>query len=468
MTETGGVLHVRAPREETARFLLLPAAPDIPAPALPSSLPDGGLTPRMGSTSCARRELGLRFNGCLPTSRIPSPASPAPSSREWAGTKSPTTRRSEASGAFWRPAANPKRSRSHWETGTFRRPRVDSDASQVRQPDAGRAKGHRQDRRAARRTRAWDRQHRRHRGVPRPGGTIYAAIDELAPYTERGLGQFIDQLASENAGRRQEAENALSRARELLAKGASPKLRFDRRTVDGVQALRVRDVSEDSAEAYLVAVRASTGADSLVGASWDNARFPKGPRGDWQPKDPVDMPDSSGIYPTPDTGRGRWWRNRAAFEIEARAKGIRTYRPSSSDPISAMSDADLVTLRDTPTSRVRSPLDPFTGRPLELEHVFVQQRVGRWLQDAGFAPSEARRLSRAADPGNLMDVSQIEHAFLGRWGCQLSAPNRRYRPNLELNIVGRHSGERTFHLHDRRHSDGNRGPRKLRSDDQAA
>jgi hypothetical protein len=245
-----------------------------------------------------------------------------------------------------------------------------------------------------------------------PAGPIYAAIDELAPYTERGLGQFIDQLASENAGRRREAEGALNQARELLAKGASPKLLFDRRTVDGVQALRVRDVSEDSAEAYLVTVRASTRADSLVGAPWDYSRFPKGPRADWQPRDPINMPDNSGTYPTFDTARGRFWRNRAAFEIEARANGIRNYRPSSSDPISAMPDADLVTLRDTPTSQVRSPRDPITGRPWELEHVRIQQHVGRWLEDAGFPPSEARRLSSAADPGNLMDVSQIEHAFL--------------------------------------------------------
>jgi len=245
-----------------------------------------------------------------------------------------------------------------------------------------------------------------------PAGPIYAAIDELAPYTEHGLGQFIDQLASADAGRRREAEGALNQARELLAKGASPKLLFDRRTVDGVQALRVRDVSEDSVEAYLVAVRNSTGPDSLVGASWDYTRFPKGPRHDWQPKDPINMPDSSGVYPTYDTGKGRFWRNRAAIEIEARAQGVRAYRPSSTDPVSAMSDADLVALRDTPTSQVRSPRDPITGRPWELEHVRIQQRVGRWLEDAGFPPSEARRLSSAADPGNLMDVSQIEHAFL--------------------------------------------------------
>ena len=246
-----------------------------------------------------------------------------------------------------------------------------------------------------------------------PAGPKYAAIDELALYTESGgLGRLIDHLASKDAGRRREAEDALSKARELLAKGATPKLLFERRTVDRIQALRVRDVSEDVAlDAYLEALQASTEA-SLFGPPWDYARFPKGPRRNWIPKYPIDMPDSSGISPTYEgAGRGRIWRNRAAFELVARAQGKREYRPSSSDPISAMSDAELTVLRDTPTSSVRSPVDPITGRPWEIEHFHIQQRVGDWLVDAGFDPSTARRLSLAVHPSNLLEVSQVEHAF---------------------------------------------------------
>lgn len=176
-------------------------------------------------------------------------------------------------------------------------------------------------------------------------------------------------------------------------------------------ALEVDASQYQTPEDYLNAIRSSRNNPTGVGQSWDSTRFPNGPNMEWQPGDPIDMPDARGNYPKWDTARPRFWRNRAAAELEARGTGSRARNPQSTDPISAMSDADLEDLRDTATSRVRSPRSATTGKAAEIEHFGVQQQVGRWLQDAGFDANDARRITGVADPYRLMDVSPVEHAF---------------------------------------------------------
>ena len=162
-------------------------------------------------------------------------------------------------------------------------------------------------------------------------------------------------------------------------------------------------------EEYLNALRSSP--KSYAGPSWDHARFPRGPNVEWRPGDPIDMPETDGTYPKWDDARPRFWRNRAALELEGRATGSRAQDPNSTDPISSMSDQDLATLRDTPSSRVRAPREVGTGRAMEVEHFGVQQQVRGWLEDAGFSESDAGRITGAADPNSLMSVSRVEHAF---------------------------------------------------------
>ncbi|MDH4312184.1 MAG: hypothetical protein OEY13_05115 [Gammaproteobacteria bacterium] len=162
---------------------------------------------------------------------------------------------------------------------------------------------------------------------------------------------------------------------------------------------------------YLNAIRTEPQPPTHAGPAWDHTRFPNGPTARWRPGDPVDMPAADGTYPTFATGRGRFWRNQAQIELEARARGESRHNMLSTDPIKSLCDADLATLRDTATSDVRSPRDPSTGRTAEIEHFGVPQRTGRALERVGFTSSEARRLSDAANPGSLLDVSPVEHAF---------------------------------------------------------
>jgi len=169
-------------------------------------------------------------------------------------------------------------------------------------------------------------------------------------------------------------------------------------------------------EQYLDALRSAPTSPTLAGPAWDHTRFPRGPRRAWTAGDPIDMPSSridkfSGRGTYPSGYLGRFWRNRADIELKLRAQGTRDVNPNSTDPISAMSEADLITLRGTPTGDVRSPRDPSTGRAMEIEHLGVAQRIGARLEQVGFSASEARRLSGAASPKNLLDVSPVEHAF---------------------------------------------------------
>ena len=162
---------------------------------------------------------------------------------------------------------------------------------------------------------------------------------------------------------------------------------------------------------YLDAVRAEVHAGGSVGGKWDHANQPRGlPESRWEPGLPIDMPNSAGAYPVYDVARGRYWRNRAHIELQGRRAGTTQHVPGNTlDPIKGLSDAQLSQLATTG----RAPLYPFprrAGQTWELEHG-VPQRVGSALEDLGLSRSEAARLSRASDPGNLMEVSPLEHSF---------------------------------------------------------
>ena len=125
---------------------------------------------------------------------------------------------------------------------------------------------------------------------------------------------------------------------------------------------------------------------------------------------PIDMPNTAGAYPTYDIARPRYWRNRAHYELAAREAGVaRQVAADTLDPVRRLSDQELTQMRNTG----RAPAYQFPNTPgqtWELEHG-VPQRVGKALEDLGLSRAEAARLSRASDPGNLMEVSPLEHAF---------------------------------------------------------
>jgi len=164
---------------------------------------------------------------------------------------------------------------------------------------------------------------------------------------------------------------------------------------------------------------AGAGVSSVIqpgsaGSAWDYARFPRVSRR-WQLGDPIDMPSSAGEYPTFDTARTRYWRNRAYAELAARARGqVSQDLLNRSDPLRSMSDAELRTME----ANGNAPRDPASGRTMELEHFGVPQRVETWLRELGFTPSEARRLAQVANPQALLEVSPVEHAFFDAkaWG----------------------------------------------------
>jgi hypothetical protein len=162
---------------------------------------------------------------------------------------------------------------------------------------------------------------------------------------------------------------------------------------------------------YLGALRAESHGSGSVGGRWDHAGQPRGlPKARWEPGLPIDMPNSQGAYPTYDTARPRYWRNRAHFELRARQAGEMRHVPGNTfDPVKGLTDEQL-------TAMARSGLSPqyayprYPGQTWELEHG-VPQRVGKALEDLGLSKGEAARLTRASDPGNLMEVIPVEHAF---------------------------------------------------------
>lgn len=170
---------------------------------------------------------------------------------------------------------------------------------------------------------------------------------------------------------------------------------------------------------YLAALRSESHPGGTVGRSWDYQHQPIGlPESKWRPGDPIDMPNTRGTYPTYDTARQRYWRNRAQFELDARARGQATHRPgATTDPVAGLDEAQLRQMMDSG----KAPEYRFAARPgqtWELEHHGVPQRVVGWLNELGFSTGDSRRLAQVSHPGSLMEVTPLEHAFFDAqaWG----------------------------------------------------
>lgn len=164
---------------------------------------------------------------------------------------------------------------------------------------------------------------------------------------------------------------------------------------------------------YLDALRAESHDAGSVGGKWDHFNQPTGLRNvDWEPGVPIDMPNPAGHYPVYTTARKRYWRSRAHFELEARAQGQARHMPGSTqDPVKGLDEAGLRQMVvDGKAPAYAYPNKP--GQTWELEHVGVPQRVGKALEDLGFSKPDAARLTRASEPGNLLEVTPLEHAFL--------------------------------------------------------
>ena len=164
-------------------------------------------------------------------------------------------------------------------------------------------------------------------------------------------------------------------------------------------------------EQYLTAFRQEIRPGTTFGRGWDHTRFPQAPRGSigrWRLGDPIDMPNSRGVYPAYETARSRHWRNRAHFELEARNRGEVVQSLDSADPFRRLSNPQLADIRTSGAS----PPDPrFPGRVVEIEHGGSPQRVRDWLEEFGFTREESRRLAEVSNPAHLMEVTPLEHAF---------------------------------------------------------
>ncbi len=171
---------------------------------------------------------------------------------------------------------------------------------------------------------------------------------------------------------------------------------------DASTAVRAAENAED----YLAAMRGQAGGNNV---RWDHGRFPSAPRGSkWQLGDPIDMPNTRGGYPTYDTARKRYWKNRAHNEMQARTSGQAAQDAADvADPLRSMSDDELRRIANSGSA----PVHPTTGRKMELEHSGVPQRVERWLKSIGFSSEQARRLADVSNPHALMEVEPLEHAF---------------------------------------------------------
>lgn len=172
-----------------------------------------------------------------------------------------------------------------------------------------------------------------------------------------------------------------------------------------------------SLDEYLSALRSERHTPGTVGRTWDYEHQPTGlAESKWEPGLPIDMPNTRGTYPTYGTARERYWRNRAHFELDGRAAGETARQPGvTTNPVAGLPDEHLREMRSTG----RAPDYAFGGgQTWELEHVGVPQRVGRWLSELGFDSGESRQLIRTSDPGSLLEVTPLEHAFFDAqaWG----------------------------------------------------
>lgn len=226
---------------------------------------------------------------------------------------------------------------------------------------------------------------------------------------------------------------------------------------------------------YLLSLRQRVHSARSEGGKWDYDLFPCAPTGStWKHGDPIDMPDSTGTYPTFDTARKRYWKNRAHFEMEARSRKEAIHDSQSQDPMRRLSDGDLQAIRD---SGKAPPAPGEPGRHMELEHGGVPQRVRNWLESLGFSKTEARRRTHVSDPRMLEEVTPLEHAFRdaeahsfgsqradvegNQWQLTLSSDDRVSRPlfhmeSKEIVSVIRDAQEKQFNF------EANAQTRKLR------
>lgn len=201
------------------------------------------------------------------------------------------------------------------------------------------------------------------------------------------------------------AERLVMSLRQRLARGAGAA-----GEVAGAAAHTTSGANRSLSE-YIDALRAESHRAGLGGNRWDHANQPRGlPASKWEPGMPIDMPNTAGGYPPYDLARPRYWRNRAHFELNARQGGQAQRVPGNTlDPVKGLTDEQLTEMMRTG----RAPQYAFPNRPgqtWELEHG-VPQRVAKSLEELGLSNGEAARLTRASDPGNLMEVSPLEHAF---------------------------------------------------------
>jgi RHS repeat-associated protein len=111
----------------------------------------------------------------------------------------------------------------------------------------------------------------------------------------------------------------------------------------------------------------------------------------WRVGDPHDAPTRGGQAPSWDTVRSRYWKNRAASAAEGEF---------SSENIARM-------------RKGRPPIDPASGKPMELEHI---------------------RPQRSGDPQmhrDLLEVTPLEHSFFDRYRRVTDPSGRSFNTNRQ-------------------------------------
>jgi hypothetical protein len=168
-------------------------------------------------------------------------------------------------------------------------------------------------------------------------------------------------------------------------------------------------------------------ADGLP-PGWDYAKHPHGPKRNWLPGDPVNMPDGAGNYPSWDTIRGRVWKTKALDELAARKAGTAKSadRLLHLDPIGELTAEELRQVAKTGTMPER------VGA--EIEHKRIPQRIGRMLEEAGLPANEARDLSKLGDASNLDPTHKQWHAAVDQKAKEIN-PNR--NPTLPSSLDDR-------------------------------
>jgi len=245
-----------------------------------------------------------------------------------------------------------------------------------------------------------------------------AHLEELAELEARLRANPLDREA-------QQRLNALSETVDRLVEGAtappdSGPASGDAPLVDPQGRALTRLGLAATVREYVSLLGSETHAAGSAGRSWDWSRFPTLPPGvRWQPGLPIDMPTENSRYPNYDPiGRGRYWQNRAFFERQARQRSEVTRNPDDRnfDPMRAATDGTLDWMLSLSVDEVRSPSTSERGpsrrkRVWELEHSGTQQQWRKVLIVAGFSASDANRLTGAADPSGLMEVTPLQHAF---------------------------------------------------------